>query len=824
VSGFGDRGGERDVPTEAETYISGLEPSGADAYVHCFALSSFLTGVLPSVEWNPPAGIADAVALTTAGEHAERLLIDQGFTATADERRLGVLGAFARKDLLIEPAGCDRDALESMISQALNEGSLRLVWDFGFEFSARVVDLFGGHRASLTPDEAQQLLAGLPQGVWQVATLIGGPYGLLKSAEVRRLLPDVHGGAIPCRDPACTNLHSVPLPRDASKILSAERVIASGMPMPVNTWFRVFDLLTGDRERYLDDMNPAALAVTLANGFTPAERSRILADLIREDSESIRAAAAANPTLSDVFRASADNIAASAGEAETLQLLLLVPDALLVNTVERVIDAGDITIPLTEIRDSVYTLRRLDNGLWRVTCEVASQGVRFRPTTRDVSLLRLRRLIVNVYNTERDASDLQWKLATVVTSAHADPLDEYLRRETPENVLHALILQNRDTLERAFQHLGLGNFTLPRDRESVRRVAQKILWKLGFAVQEFPDILPRLWEQHTANREISARYAEPYDTRAQHAIRGVAVNFFVHLEEVLDLTLSYVTWALLHDHYGQPRRDRFRFDLEAARAFTVNQLSGRLIGADELVLRADGKNTLFPLVAGLGELAKLAHEKLSADVQSSQRAATGFPFWAERTDLETFPFLHTLPLLDISAPEREEVIRELEAVPAVFSRGNVLDVRNRLEHKRDPFPDRSEIEGALSAIEACIASLEAVGICPSVYLPTRSRAESPGRSELVLRDYRGVEHSLFLPSRVGRVSLPVWSEGQLIFKGARLAGTDECLRFRYSEPSEFRTFWKAASHLELSADRSGMEVVADADEHTNGQVLGSVAE
>ena len=90
---------------------------------------------------------------------------------------------------------------------------------------------------------------------------------------------------------------------------------------------------------------------------------------------------------------------------------------------------------------------------------------------------------------------------------------------------------------------------------------------------DFPETHSRFWERINGLR-AAATEPEPYDERARELIRGEAVNCFVSVEEVFDSALSFVTWALLSDHWGKATLDRFVYAIEDARAFTATRLGG----------------------------------------------------------------------------------------------------------------------------------------------------------------------------------------------------------------------------------------------------------
>ena len=166
-----------------------------------------------------------------------------------------------------------------------------------------------------------------------------------------------------------------------------------------------------------------------------------------------------------------------------------------------------------------------------------------------------------------------------------------------------------------------------------------------FQVAVLPHDTPNLLARLEGLRAAAQAVSEPFDERAQERIRGEGANFFVSTEAVLDLALSFAAWALLADHYGRPLVDRFTFMLDEARSVTAAKLDGRVLGDDDVLsFKADGRNTLFPLVAGFGVLADLCDEasEKAADLVRDKRQR---PFYAGETSLAAFPSPIPLPFL-----------------------------------------------------------------------------------------------------------------------------------------------------------------------------------
>ena len=127
----------------------------------------------------------------------------------------------------------------------------------------------------------------------------------------------------------------------------------------------------------------------------------------------------------------------------------------------------------------------------------------------------------------------------------------------------------------------------------------------------------------------ASRTYRSYTESDREAIRSAAVNLFVSLEEILDLSLSFSCWLLLADHYGDTK---FTWNPDQARQFMVQRLDGMSRGSGEAVhYDASGKNTLFPLSQGFALVADMCEELLSTDPPEVHRSPNDIPGYAERT-------------------------------------------------------------------------------------------------------------------------------------------------------------------------------------------------
>lgn len=148
------------------------------------------------------------------------------------------------------------------------------------------------------------------------------------------------------------------------------------------------------------------------------------------------------------------------------------------------------------------------------------------------------------------------------------------------------------------------------------------------------------------------------------------------MEQILNYSLSFITWTLLSDHYLETM---FRLNLAQAQEFMAMRLSGISIGETKLEFDPAGKNTLFPLILGFDILANLCRKMLD-ESDKFLRPDSEIPDFLKYSKLESFPFFHKVLILDLRENDREKVLELLKETSQSLTRAQVCNIRNRIEH------------------------------------------------------------------------------------------------------------------------------------------------
>ena len=118
----------------------------------------------------------------------------------------------------------------------------------------------------------------------------------------------------------------------------------------------------------------------------------------------------------------------------------------------------------------------------------------------------------------------------------------------------------------------------------------------------------------------------------------------------------------------------------------ATSLNGQRLGSNEpLVFDPNGKNTLYPLVQGFALLARVCSETIEDGSGTLKRPKNELPGYHNKTEIDLFPFLHKVLILDLTKSDRDRMIESLQEITATLEESQVCNLRNRLEHKRSLF-------------------------------------------------------------------------------------------------------------------------------------------
>src|SRR5579875_3393803 len=120
----------------------------------------------------------------------------------------------------------DRNAIIASISKQISDRSLLYPFIYGRSLYDKYFELFAEQGRSYLPvADTQRLLNGTPQGVFQEADLVTGPFGVLKSRTYRSIPATTDIPLRNCQDPSCNRVHHVVLSTDSEAEINKNREI-----------------------------------------------------------------------------------------------------------------------------------------------------------------------------------------------------------------------------------------------------------------------------------------------------------------------------------------------------------------------------------------------------------------------------------------------------------------------------------------------------------------------------------------------------------------------------------------------------------------------
>lgn len=679
------------------------------------------------------------------------------------------------EDLYIDIDKSDVDKVVLKLSSLVKDRKILFPWIYRRELYDKYFDEFELQQNHLFFNDVIKLLDNTFQGVFQSENLICGPFGLLKS-KVRRFLPPTLDVLLwHCPDPSCPTFHDVKLHN------SNQNLIVRGLeeigeynsdksPLDVRT---LIDAITEDISDHHNPNSLRELPSLIANTFNDAELKKILKCIIETEKDIISVF---------VKKGKPEDILNKLSIAECLQLILIVDDTMILSCIEKLIDSGQIVIPVTETRDTNVKYEKHRD----LILQCNKLGIRAYSNWTNESSARLKHVIRSIHGDSPYREQLEWNLKKYNDYPSLNQkLEKYISETNPNEVIKSCILSGPVQLGKAIKLIP-GFFNIPMDEESEQAIIDKIAWKVGYDIKLYPENLAKFWRNFEQIEKSVAR-SNKYNEDDKDQIRSAAVNTFVSLEEILEQALSFITWALMSDHYANTQ---FKYVYEDAREFMCTVLNNfEFTPGEFLKFDHSGKNTLFPLVQGFGALLKFCDETIENEAKY-KRDVLQFPSFYQSDPLRYFPFEHTRFVLDILPNHYTAIKGELQLITSEFGKGDVLGIRNRLQHKRDNFPTQDEIQKALDSIKSIVSLLVNRSIYPNIFLFRSTSIDNHGRRFTTFSDYRGKEILLTINTELFGSGLPTHDK-PLTFLGSCTFGlTNLPVHFEYMEKSDYQSYWK----------------------------------
>jgi len=749
-------------------------------YKNLFSLRTLFYNSIIKDSYTVPISIGDAIQLS---EYGELLLnkLKEGQHKNEEEHLLkfALLMEFYHEELIIDVSKTNVTAIEELLHNQVLENSLIHPWVYGRLLYDKYFDEFEEQEEVLKHKDVIKLLDKTPKGVFQVGNYIIGSLGLLKSSVSRFIPPKRTIKLWHCSDPSCSAFHQVHLRNGESKIPKLIESLDELLRLePTSDWDRLYLDLIEKEDFYYDSNRLIESPYLVINALGNGEIKSLLKEIIDTD-KSIREQFPNDTRL----KGSSDAIVKAVEKDVCFQILLLESDEQNIKSLEKLIDEQTIFIPPTEIRRPITRVAR---GFYKVHHECNKLGIRSTSSESNLGLRQMNNLLDKIYSEPTLKQQLEWKLRNIEKETLKEKLETYTLHEEPRKIIRETILAGPTQLSETFKYL-YGNFKMPTNIREEEVLIDKILWKLGFDINIYPTNLQKFWEMLQVFKDI-VRSCGTNNDGDKEKIRSAGVNFWISLEEILEHTLSFMTWTILSDHFLQTQ---FKYNFEEARNFMCDKLHGYQIGStDPLLFDKEGKNTLFPLTEGFAALLGISESLLEEGAEKYKRKEEDMPSFWHKTELISFPFESTIYLFDIKPSNFKLLSNLLSEIPKSFTKNKVLSVRNRTQHKRDDFPSQEEILNACNCVEDIVSKIEANGIFPNVFLFKSTMSDKFNRVKFEYEDYKGRNITLQPTFEFSGSKLPGRRSPQVIVPILTIGISQELLRFKFEESSSYLKFWK----------------------------------
>ena len=168
--------------------------------------------------------------------------------------------------------------------------------------------------------------------------------------------------------------------------------------------------------------------------------------------------------------------------------------------------------------------------------------------------MRLKSLIKKLHSSE----ELTWQFLESRGATLDEKLDEAVYTTDLRELVDRLLLHSRELYEGTKNYFSYSPIANPQSQKGRDELIEEVIWKLGFQVPKFPLVNGTLWSRVGNLREAIGALSNDSEDIVE-MVRGIGSSTFATLEEVLESALSFSTWSLLSDHYGRPRKSRFKY-------------------------------------------------------------------------------------------------------------------------------------------------------------------------------------------------------------------------------------------------------------------------
>jgi len=763
------------------------------------AIGNLLSRCIVRNAYRVRPSMVERIKLSELGESFQHDLLLAKRRLKSPDVRLGLfLQLGCPLGLLFDPTDCDVDAVMEEVTREIDEGRILYPYIYGRELHD-VIARVRPNSTEFDNNETVRMLSESPVGAFQIGRVTVGAFGCIRSAAYREIRPTTNIPAYYCSDEACRVRHpfrfrtgSTAISRTREEIRDYLLIQTAGIPDDFSRVFR--EALAGLYDP-LDRTSSGALIDTIADSFSNGELVALVTELLRRRLKLDGSAAFSAVIRREVRDPSV--FAATLTRPEMVHLLLLFEDSAISAATDLCVSAGRIDLQQYELR----THRMLRGGGGQDSLAIGSLGV--RPLSQSVAP-RLFSLLNHVYieSGALTLADLRFGLEIPASVPDSGLIDDTVARYSPREIVDRSILNHRLAAKAAGTHLHIAT---PVEEVGRDRLRDAMLWKLGEpTAYKFSELGLADQLVHKLLREDMSESLPP---------KAKLNELFVEIENCLQRSLFFTTWALSEDHYRSD--DGFVYD--PGLGSHALDLLGELNPSDnsDIALSGDGRNSLGALAAGFGRLRRgLSTLKSEEHVRPTDQLPL-----ISRIAAKPFAFDSTVPYLNVTLASQAQLQEALLQLATIFGSQSLLDLRNASAHGNRTLPPAADIKKTLSEIVVGVDLLRTSGLFPAIFTFESRASDEYGRVMLRYKSgFSTIELAQHTWTEVRR--MPLNQQRLVIFPMATLP-SNGALRFSIKDRPGIEAYWQGWSRRVSSAGSFGSGIGEPAEEQGEGAAVAS---
>lgn len=706
-----------------------------DRLLKIYAISCFLDNAFYSETCELEDAWSDCIILTPAANEIINHLLSRDVKYPDKFLKFAFFKIFYHNDILIDFEKTDEQQLLKLMSKMDKTGQVYWPYIFGTGLYHKFNDTYGGNRTdSLEANAVQSLLANTQKGVFQVNNLLSGPLGFVKSEESRIIYPTLKVPLWHCSDPGCKAPHRVELDQYKSIItnsmLAIQRVIRDDLGPP-SEWHRpILRISNNDSGQFYRSCTD--LPFIISDCIIGDDRNKLCLRALRSTHNKLLNSA--------VFEAKhlkgrPEDIVAGLTQEGLHQLLLMLPDTVLIEFIDELVSSKEIKIPPSEVRTSKTPRLKLSN---EYDIELSSLGIRYKSHPPVITLASH---IWNTYEQLGKLEDISWRVRSHTGSTLRHSIIDFIRTEGPGSAIRELILPSKEVTTIIGERISFSLFPKEPEKQSTNRM----LWKFGFNIARYEDDYIILRERIAEFKNCILQLPCAPDEKERAKVRSIGVNLFVSVEQFIEDLICYNCWLLSSDHFSDTE---FCYTKKDALLSVTKSLGSEIASGDIIVKWCnDGNNTLGGLSAYLQALRTWLKNRLSADKANISRNVNDYPFYAN-DPIYIFPFNHKELWADIPSSVLVTYIEVFDNICTQLAHSELAKVRNGIDHKRedDAFPESDKMLACVTRIMEALDIADSMRLIPKLYWGKNTLMDAEGNLCTSFVDYRNVLISLWEPS------------------------------------------------------------------------------